>query len=70
MIAEAAAKAGVATQLGTQIHAGNNYRRVVEIVQSGAIGDVTDVHVWVGKGWGRTRKARDCTTRKPTRGPR
>ena len=52
IIAEEAAKAGVATQLGTQIHAGNNYRRVVEIIQSGAIGDVTDVHVWVGKGWG------------------
>ena len=52
IIAEAAAKAGVATQLGTQIHAGENYRRVVEIVQSGALGDVTDVHVWVGKGWG------------------
>lgn len=52
IIAEAAKEAGVATQLGTQIHAGNNYRRVVEIIQSGAIGDVTDVHVWVGKGWG------------------
>lgn len=52
LIAEAAAEAGVATQLGTQIHAGDNYRRVVEIIQSGAIGDVTDVHVWVGKGWG------------------
>lgn len=54
IIAEAAAKAGVATQLGTQIHAGDNYRRVVEIIESGAIGDVTDVHVWVGKGWGIT----------------
>ena len=52
IIAEAAAKAGVATQLGTQIHAGENYRRVVEIIQSGAIGTITDVHVWVGKGWG------------------
>lgn len=52
MIAEAAKAAGVATQLGTQIHAENNYRRVVEIIQSGAIGDITDVHVWVGKGWG------------------
>lgn len=52
IIAEAAAKAGVATQLGTQIHAGENYRRVVEIIQAGTIGDVTDVHVWVGKGWG------------------
>ncbi|MGY8768051.1 MAG: Gfo/Idh/MocA family protein [Pirellulales bacterium] len=52
IIAEAAKKAGVATQMGTQIHAGNNYRRVVELIQSGVIGDVTDVHVWVGKGWG------------------
>jgi predicted dehydrogenase len=53
IIAEAAAKHGVTTQLGTQIHnSGQNYRRVVEIIQSGAIGDVTDAHVWVGKGWG------------------
>lgn len=52
IISEAAKKAGVATQLGTQIHAGNNYRRVTEIIQSGAIGDVTDCHVWIGKGWG------------------
>ena len=37
VITEAAAKAGVATQMGTQIHAGDNYRRVVELVQSGAI---------------------------------
>ena len=53
LIAEEAAKHGVTTQLGTQIHnTGDNYRKVVEIIQSGAIGDVTDVHVWVGKGWG------------------
>ena len=52
ILAEAAKEAGVATQMGTQIHAGDNYRRVVEIVQSGAIGDVTEVHVWVGKAWG------------------
>jgi hypothetical protein len=52
VIAEAAKKHGVATQLGTQIHAGDNYRRVVEVIQSGAIGDVTKVHVWVGKAWG------------------
>lgn len=52
LIAEAAKAKGVATQMGTQIHAGDNYRRVVEIIQAGVIGDVTDVHVWVGKGWG------------------
>ncbi len=38
IIREAAAGAGVATQMGTQIHASDNYRRVVELVQSGAIG--------------------------------
>jgi len=52
LIAQAAAEKGVATQLGTQIHAENNYRRVVEIIRAGVIGDVTEVHVWVGKGWG------------------
>ena len=52
ILAKAATKAGVATQLGTQIHAEDNYRRVVEIVQAGVLGDVNEVHVWVGKGWG------------------
>ena len=52
VIREAAAKAKVATQMGTQIHAGDNYRRVVELVQSGAVGPVREVHVWVGRAWG------------------
>ena len=33
-------------QLGTQIHAGNNYHRVVEIIRSGAIGKVHTVRLW------------------------
>ncbi len=52
IITRAAEEAGVATQMGTQIHAGANYRRVVELVRGGAIGDVTDVHVWVDRAWG------------------
>lgn len=36
----------LATQMGNQIHAGDNYRRVVEAVQAGVIGDVAEVHVW------------------------
>lgn len=51
---KAAAEMGVATQMGTQIHAGDNYRRVVETIRSGAIGKVNAVHVWVSKGWGAT----------------
>ncbi len=50
-IAEAARAKGVATQIGTQIHAGNNYRRVVELVRAGAIGPVREIHVWVGSRW-------------------
>lgn len=52
VIAEAAAKAKVATQMGTQIHASANYRRVVELVRSGAIGPVREAHVWVSRAWG------------------
>ncbi len=48
----AAKEAGVATQMGTQIHAGDNYRRVVELIQAGAIGPVSEVHVWVSRAWG------------------
>lgn len=33
-------------QLGTQIHAGDNYHRVVEIIRSGAIGKVHTVRLW------------------------
>ena len=47
-----AAKHKRATQMGTQIHARNNYRRVVELVQSGAIGAVKEVHVWAGATYG------------------
>jgi predicted dehydrogenase len=48
---------GLATQMGTQIHAGGNYRRVVERIRSGVLGEISEVHVWVGKSWsgGRLR---------------
>jgi len=52
IITEAAAQAGVATQMGTQIHASANYRRVVELIQAGAIGPVREAHVWVNRTWG------------------
>jgi predicted dehydrogenase len=47
-LAELAAKKKLVTQMGTQIHAGDNYRRVVEIIRKGTIGPVKEVHVWVG----------------------
>ena len=57
VIRQAAARAKVATQMGTQIHAGNNYRRVVELIRAGAIGPVRECHVWVGRAWGRQSEA-------------
>ena len=49
VLAQLAAKKKVATQMGTQIHAGSNYRRVVEVIQSGAIGPVRKVYNWCNK---------------------
>ncbi len=43
-----AARQNAVTQMGTQIHAEPNYRRVVEIVKAGQIGPVERVHVWLG----------------------
>ena len=42
--------------MGTQIHASDNYRRVVELIQTGAIGPVSEVHVWVSRAWGWQRQ--------------
>ncbi len=44
-----ARKDKIATQMGTQIHAEPNYRRVVELVQAGVIGNVTEAHVWCNR---------------------
>jgi predicted dehydrogenase len=46
-----AAEQKVATQMGTQIHAEENYRRVVELVQAGAIGPIHEAHAWVNSRW-------------------
>ena len=40
------------TQMGIQIHAVENYRRVVELIRAGAIGEVKQVYLWTS---GRTR---------------
>lgn len=51
-------------QLGTQIHAGDNYHRVVEIIQSGAIGNVHTVRLW------KTGGPPDLGTPKPQAPPK
>lgn len=47
IMAQVARQNKLVTQMGTQIHAGANYRRAVELVKSGAIGPVQEVHVWL-----------------------
>lgn len=56
-VTEAADRAGVVTQMGTQIHASENYHRVVELIQSDAIGPVSEAHVWVSRAWGLQSQA-------------
>ena len=51
-LAEAARAAGIATQMGNQLHATGDLRRQVEVIQSGVLGPVREVHVWCGNtGW-------------------
>ena len=65
VVAETAKKRKLITQMGTQIHAGDNYRRVVELVQSGAIGDVKEVHVWNRTSWSGDGKRPTATPPVP-----
>ncbi|MCS6852723.1 MAG: Gfo/Idh/MocA family oxidoreductase [Gemmataceae bacterium] len=46
---ELAAKMGVCTQMGNQGTAHNSLRTAVEIIRSGAIGPVREVHVWTNR---------------------
>ena len=52
-MAEVAHETGVVTQMGQQGHAMEGSRRAVEVVRSGAIGDVHELHVWTDRpaGW-------------------
>jgi predicted dehydrogenase len=49
VLAEAARKAGVATQMGNQGQAGEEVRIACETVWDGAIGQVREVHVWTDR---------------------
>src|SRR5580765_3017369 len=51
LIAEAARKSKVATHMGTQMHARDNFRRVVELIRIGSSGPVREAHVWVSRAW-------------------
>ena len=82
LVTKLAAEKKVATQMGTQNHEHPGYLRLVELIQSGAIGSVREVHVITdrpGHFWqqgldrpsGKESIPRDCTgtcgsVRRPT----
>lgn len=54
-LTEAAAKAGVATQMGIQANAMVCYRKAVQLIRDGAIGKVQRVYAWSNKPSGKYR---------------
>ncbi len=54
IMAEAAKKYNVTTQLGNQGHSGEGIRRLCEYIGAGAIGNVTEIHAWAPTGRGGT----------------
>lgn len=56
---EMARKSKLATQMGTQVHASSNYRRVVELLASGAVGPVREVYVWCPTVWSGGKRPAD-----------
>ena len=57
VVMDAAKEADVTTQMGTQMHSSPAYHRTVELIQSGAIGQVKEVHTWVSRSWGMQSRA-------------
>ena len=49
LMARAAKQSKVATQMGNQFHAAAGYRRVVQILQAGVLGEVREVHAWTSR---------------------
>jgi len=46
MMREVSSEMGVITQMGNQGTSENGLREAVEVIQSGALGDVSEVHIW------------------------
>src|SRR5580765_7893090 len=62
---EFAARKGVVTQMGIQIHATSFYRMARLLVQSGVIGKVKEVHSWCPKSWGDAAPRPEATDPVP-----
>ena len=45
------------TQMGIQVHSGGQYRTAVQLVRSGVVGRIREVHTWSNKKWGDSAPA-------------
>jgi len=62
---KAAQKYKVVTQMGTQIHASNGMKLMVEMIKTGMIGPVREVHIWSDKKWGGGTRPADTPPTPP-----
>ena len=53
LLTKTAREMGVATQMGNQGHSGDGVRELAEMLWSGVIGDVREVHIWTDRPGGR-----------------
>ena len=60
---ETAREKGVCTQMGNQGTANPGFRRGVEVIRSGAIGEVREVHVWTNRPFKYWKQAPDIVAR-------
>lgn len=66
-----AKKHGVCTQMGNQGTAETGLRKAVELIRSGVLGDVTEVHVWTNRPiWPQAPKVTDKNPPTPTDVPK
>ena len=63
LMRETARKQKVCTQMGNQGTASPGFRRGVEIVRAGAIGEVSEVHVWTNRPFKYWKQAPDLVAR-------
>ena len=49
LLAKTAREQGIVSAMGNQGHSGNGVRELCEMLWSGAIGDVTEVHIWTDR---------------------
>jgi predicted dehydrogenase len=68
LMRETARKHKVATQMGNQGTAASGFRQGIEIIQSGAIGEIKEVHVWTNRPFNYWKQSPDIVAR-PTETP-